>query len=454
MTASAGIARQTPSRSLRAVAINACIVRYKLDQPVGTLYLVAAALDPFVYAGTIYFVLATIFGRDDPSRFHLLLLGVIAFRWTLSCLIHALNLHVIRERLSETSRYGYIGSIIAVVAPPTLAFALALSLALGWSIVADIPGRSLDAIWTLPGVILFQLLANCILVIAIDALRRARIVMGQAPIIAAATIIWFLSPFMYRLDDIPVSASLLLTSYNPVSHVIAAYQNAYWYGHVPSLNVLPAATLAAIVAIVVYRRLRKPAARALANSKFAATPGNSPLLVTTTGTVPSLMVVRSSASFDTPQVFKRWQGKIGDFRGSGLARLILAARGVPRREIRQQLIAIQESSGVGRLFDQDLSIYPDWALDQLALSMALPSFSSNIVLQGLLNAVSAEFAATAWRRIETEAESGRLISVVADRPIPLPPNAVGWYRVIGPSGVIAEGKLHDGAVKLSTPFGA
>ncbi|MHB1218448.1 MAG: hypothetical protein ACYC1L_09670 [Alphaproteobacteria bacterium] len=431
MTAFAGIARQKLGRSLGAVAVSACIVRYRLDRPLGVLYLLAAVLDPFVYAGTIYFVLVTIFGRDDPSRFQLLLLGVIAFRWTLSCLIHALNLHAIRDRLSEVSRYGYLSSIVAVVAPPTLAFILALSLALGWSIVADIPGRSLGAIWTLPGVILFQLLWNCIFVVAIGALRRARIIMGQAPIIAAATIVWFLSPFMYRLDDIPVSASRILTSFNPVSHVIAAYQNAYWYGHVPSLSVLPAAALIAIAGTGLIWNYRARHSRPHAASRYAAAPGSNPQIVIMDAASPPLTAIRTDALEVPATVFSRWQGRTKDIRGVGLVRLVLAAYGLSGAEIPKALDSIKKTSGLDILFEEDVGVYPDWAQDQLAFAIAMESSKRNLILDGLLNSVSPAFLATAWQRIEKDASQGRLISIIADRALSFPASAQASLRGLG-----------------------
>lgn len=423
MAALAGSTRQTLGRSLGAVAMHACIVRYRLDRPIGALYLLAAVLDPFVYAGVIYFALSTVFGRDDPSRFPLLLMSVIAFRWTLSCVVHALNLHVIQARMSEASRYGYIGSIMAVVAPPTLAFILALSLAMAWSIVANPPGRSLAAIWTLPGVILFQLLWNCVFVVAIDLLRRARIITGQAPIIAAAAIVWFLSPIMYRLGDIPLSASLLLTSYNPVSHVIAAYQNAYWFGNVPSMTILPAATLLAIVAAAVAWVLKTRLVRPHMAARYAAAPGSNPQIVIVGNSSPALTAIRTDAAGEPPAVFTRWQGRMMDVRGSGLVRLVAAVRGLTRPEIRAALNDIKNASGLDNLYDEDIGIYPEWAQDQLAFTMAIESSKRNLVLDGLLDSASPAFLDAAWRRIEKDTAQGRLISIVASHPLSFPISA-------------------------------
>jgi len=435
MAALAGSTRERLGRSLGAVAIHACIVRYRLDRPTGVLHLLAAVLDPFVYAGVIHFALATVFVRDDPSRFPLLLLSVIAFRWTLSCAIHALSMHVIQSRMSEASRYGYIGAIVAVVTPPTLAFILALSLAMAWSVIANVPERSFAAVWTLPGVILFQLLWNCVLVAAIDCFRRARIITGQTPVIAAAAIVWFLSPIMYRLGDIPVSASLLLTSYNPVSHVIAAYQSAYWYGGIPSMTVLPAATLLAIVGAALIWTLRTRFVRPCAAARYAAAPDSNPQLVVVGKTSPALTAIRTDASGEPPAVFSRWQGRMKDIRGSGLVRLVAAVRGLTRSEIRTAMKAVKNASGLDSLYEEDIGVYPEWAQDQLAFTIAIESSKRNLVLDGLLNSVSPAFLESAWRRIEKDAAEGRLISVVADRALSLPASTQASLRNLGSSRV-------------------
>lgn len=419
----AGAAHQGFLHCLRAVAVNACVVRFRLDRPIGALYLLAAVLDPFVYAGTIYFVLATIFGRDDPARFHTLLLGLIAFRWTLSCLIHGLNLPMLRERFSESSRFGYAHGIAAIVAPPTLSFLISLSLALIWSIVAGPQDRSLETLWALPGVILFQLLWNCIFVIAVGMLRRNRIVTGQAPIIAVAAIVWFLSPIMYRLDDIPKTASLLLTSYNPVTHVIAAYQNTYWYGNVPSIAVLPAATALAVAAIVLFWQLEIRRARPHPATRYAATPATTPQISIVGPAQPVLTPVPAGQPNSPAWVFSRWQNRVKDIRGAGLVRLILAVRGLNGNDLRSTMATIKDTSGLDHLFQEDVGIYPDSVQDQLAFAIAIESPAQNLILNGILNGMTPAYCVKAWHRVAQDAAKGRLIAIVTDRQLPLPPTA-------------------------------
>lgn len=448
MQVNAHTARHGFLRTLMAVSVNACVVRYRLDRPVGALYLLAATLDPFIYSATIYFVLATVFDRAEPIRFYFLLLGLISFRWTLSCVLHALSLQAIRARLSEVTRHGHIGAIVAIMAPSTLAFLLSLALALGWIIAVQPEGQSMAALWILPAVILFQGLWTVILVAAVDLLHRKRIVVSQAPIVALAAIVWFLSPFMYGTADIPPSAGRIMTSYNPVTHVLAAYRHTYWYGTIPSLKVLPAAAAVTIIGIVAFRRFGSPA-RPVVNAMFVAAPDTAPMLVMMTGTVPSLGLVTSDRARIEVSLFTRWHGQVGGFRGVGMARLVLAAQGIPRRQMRDRLTKIQAASGVGRLFEQELSIYPDWALDQLAFAMAISTTAgNNKVLYGLLNAATAEFTASAWRKLEAEVEAGRLVTVVTDRPLALPAKARGHYRAVGPSGIIEEDDLEKGMASI------
>jgi len=444
-------ARHERLRTLGAVASNACVVRYRLDRPAGALYLLAATLDPFIYSAAIYFVLVVVFDRSEHIRFYFLLLGLIAFRWTLSCLLQALNLQAIRARLSEVMRHGHIGAIVAVMAPSTLAFLLSLALALGWIFAVQPDGQSMAALWILPAVILFQGLWTVILVAAVELLHHKRIVVSQVPIIAFAAIVWFLSPFMYGTSDISPSAGRILTSYNPVSHVLAAYRHTYWYGTIPSLKVLPATALVTIIGIVAFRRFGSTA-RVVVNSTFIATPSTAPMLVMITGTVPSLALVKSNRPTTEASLFTRWHGQVSGFRGAGMARLVLAAQGVSRSQMPHRLREIQAASNVGRLFEQDLSIYPDWALDQLSFALAMFTSSNNKVLNGLLNAATAEFTASAWQKIEVESNANRLVTIVTDRPISLPKNARGHFRIVGSTGIVAKGDLAEGIMSIASPI--
>jgi hypothetical protein len=282
---------------------------------------------------------------------------------------------------------------------------------------------------------LFQLLWNCVFIAAVGSLRRARIITGQAAIIAAATIVWFLSPFMYRLDDIPMSTSLLLTSYNPVSHVIAAYQNAYWYGVIPSPTILPAAALIVIAGIGLIWNFRTHRSRPHTVLRYAATPSSNPQIVIMGAASPPLTAIRADMSESPAAVFSRWQGRTKEIRGAGLVRLVLAARGLTRAKIPKALDDIKKASGLDILFEEDVGVYPDWAQDQLAFTLAMESSEHNLILDGLLNNVSPAFLATAWQRIEKDASQGRLISVIADRVLPLPAFTQASSRGLGSGGV-------------------
>ena len=68
---------------LLRLALATLRARYRLNRPTGALFLASAVLDPFVYAGVIYFVIAGVFEKTGFDRYFFLLIGLISFRWTL-----------------------------------------------------------------------------------------------------------------------------------------------------------------------------------------------------------------------------------------------------------------------------------------------------------------------------------------------------------------------------------
>ena len=98
----------------------AVFARYHLSRRTGFLVLAGAVLDPFIYAGIVYFVLSTIYGLSGFDRYVLLVVGFIAFRWTLSCLLDAANFEEISARMEETLRAGKRAALVVILSPPSL----------------------------------------------------------------------------------------------------------------------------------------------------------------------------------------------------------------------------------------------------------------------------------------------------------------------------------------------
>src|SRR3546814_4245367 len=90
-----------------------------------------------------------------------------------------------------------------------------------------------------------HLVWNLLLVLMVMYARLRRALQSEVPVFLVFGLLLIVSPVAYQFDDIPTTATQLLTSFNPAAHLIAAYQNALWFGQVPSLEVLPLSALLA-----------------------------------------------------------------------------------------------------------------------------------------------------------------------------------------------------------------
>lgn len=420
-----------------AIGKTAIIARYRLHSPHGALFLLAAIFDPYIYAGTVYFVLTTVFQLDGAERFHILLIGFISFRWGIASLVASANLRGIVARMREHSSAPLCAAVIAVAAPPACVFLLSLASAYVVLAVLDVPQQSLAAIVWLPFVIAIQGVWTIAIILALAHARSRRLLVGDGPVVVAASLMWILSPVMYTFRDIPEGASKLLTSYNPVSHLLAAYQNAYWYGQAISLEVLPWVTVLGLVLIFLLGRY------AFDDPRRGAAEGGA----ARNRTGIRLLILRDGAdapcdsAADAAARFSCWRARFKDLRGRDLVRMIVSNWGLSRLERDRRIEEIRRDSAVDRLFDDYLAIYPDQALDQLAFAVAMRSPAPAIALDGILDTVSAEFGASAWAAMARAAEQGRRIDIVCRQPISPPESVSGGFEIIGPLGVVERGEI-------------
>ncbi len=417
----------------------AIIARYRLHSPHGALILLAAVFDPYIYAVTVYFVLTTVFQLGGAERFHILLIGFISFRWGTASLVASANLRGVMARMREHSSTPLCAAVIAVVTPPACVFVLSLASAYVFSAMLGAPLQSFAAIAWLPLVVAIQGVWTVALILALAYIRGRRILTGDGPVVAAASLMWILSPVMYTFRDIPEGASKMFTSYNPVSHLLAAYQNAYWYGQTISLEVLPWGTVLGLVVIVLFGQygFAGPRAKTVDNGARQNRAGIRLLYLTAGAAAPS-------APTDAAWRFGVWRARFRDLRGRDLVRMTVANWGLSRRDRDRRIEAIQRDSGVDRLFDDYLAIYPDQALDQLALAVALRSPAPAMTLDGILDTVSPGFRTAAWEAMARAAEQGRSIDIICRQPI-LPPDSVsGAFEIIGPAGIVASGEIGPG----------
>ena len=87
-TASDSRLRSIPGQIGR-LAFDAALLRYRLPVLRGAALFVVSVFDIVLYAAAIYLVISTVFAQTGVERFGLLLVGLLAFRWSLSCAVQA-----------------------------------------------------------------------------------------------------------------------------------------------------------------------------------------------------------------------------------------------------------------------------------------------------------------------------------------------------------------------------
>jgi hypothetical protein len=411
--------------ALRLVAA-ALRTRYGLARPTGPLRLVGAVTDPFIYAGIVYLVLAGVFGRTGVDRYFFLAIGFASFRWTLGCVLDGAKLPEIRARLGESARHPTAGALAAVAVPPTAVMMLSLAAAIALSQVLPGAGGRFHALGWLPLVLAVHGVWNLVAVLAIDRLKRGGLIVSERPVMIIAALLWLLSPTLYKFSDIPEAASLVFTTLNPVSHVLAAYYNATWYGVPVSLQVLPAAGLVGLAL------LGALASGSRSPRSAAGDPPGNPMLIVADPAQPPLV----HGLWPDAPVFRPWSGRVQGLSGRDMVELALSVAGVA---VGPAVDRIRIESQIGRLFDDQLSIYPAWALSQIAYARALVSPAEALVLDGVLDGADPLFVAQAWARIAAEAAAGRRIAVVTYH-LQLPPSAIaGSFLAVRGGRVLRAG---------------
>lgn len=407
-------------RIIRAATIN----RYKLDKPYGWLLFLAAVFDPYLFAAIAYFVLRTVFQFDGPERYPLLLIGFISFRWLVATLTGATNFAGIRTRMAETTTKPTTMALAVAMGPPAVVFISAHFVAV-ISIALLQPQASFAGIKWLPFVIFIQATWTAVFVLGLsrfDVLDRQN---RDLPIAAVAALLWFTSPVMFTFRDIPAGASKFLTSYNPVSHLLAAMHNAVWFGRSVSLEVLPFIGVLGLALLFVLHRLY-----ASKESKTVADAARYvPNLIEKMGReYPLRIFIIDSAFFVSDRLgatankighFHQWRRGIVGLTGQDLVRLVVSVWG--RENTDAEMEKIKSNSGVDHLFADPLSVYPDWALDQLSIMTAVKSPLPDIFCYCQPDRNSSEFFNGIWPLIKAELDKGRRITLICDRIPDLPP---------------------------------
>ncbi len=415
-------------------------VHYRLSRPGSALRALAAVLDVVVYAAAVYFILSIAFRRAGFDRFELILIGFVAFSWTLRSMLEARNFGELHDRMAEYGARPVAAVMGACFAPPIVTFLASLAVAVAIEVgTLGSLARLSHAAWLVPAVVI-QGIWNAVLVLGLAVMLRRRWLASVTPAVVLMGIVWLLSPILYRFEDIPSPANPILTSFNPASHILAAYHNALWRGEPMSLTVLPAAGLIGLIVIAwLARRIGRERERAAVADM--AGPADLPHLVAVLDGVGLAPAPARAPDRPTSRVFATWRGRLTGYSGEDLVTLLVRLQGGRTRHRADRLDRIGAASGIGRLYADSLAIYPPWALAQLAFATAMETPETRIVLDGILDDVRPTFLAEAWARLEREAAEGRQVTVLSYTALSLPWSAKGTFEAFGRDGQRRAGAL-------------
>tara|TARA_R110002110_G_scaffold376568_2_gene586622 strand:- start:133283 stop:134551 length:1269 start_codon:yes stop_codon:yes gene_type:complete len=366
-------------RKLARLTLAAMAYRYLLSGWRGSVLLLASIFDVFLYAIAIFLAVSNVFGIGGTERFLLTVIGLIAFRWSLSCAIQASRTAHFLKICGPVYRYPLAAALIVAIASPTLVFVISLgALILGLGISAHGLGEFGQVMGWGVFVIAVHLTWNLLLAGIVIQLRVRRWLQSEVPIFLVFGIFLVLSPIAFRFSDLPLAASRIMTSLNPGSHLIAAYQNALWFQQSVSLEVLPLSaviSVAGLAAIFTFLSRRNPAPGARA-------PTQAPQYLDWTG--------RAWQRADKPQqsadvqVFQPWRGEMPWLTGRSVLYLLLQPESASTTQANIFDVSSQ-TRDADLLLDTPLPVYSEWARDRLCIAISFSPDDRSVVLDGLVD---------------------------------------------------------------------
>lgn len=239
-------------------AVAAGIYRFRPTSWHGPVLLIVSILDVLVYAVALYVVMTTVFEFSGTDRFMTMLVGLVPLRWSIGCAVQASRVAGFVNVCEPLYKRPIFATMILAMGPSTLVFVVsAVLLVIGRMVLLETPAEIGHVIvWTV-FVVFVHLTWNVLLVFVIIIARMRNLLLSEGLIIFSFLLLFILSPIIYQFSDIPATASHILTSMNPASHLIAGYQNALWFNEDVSLEVLPwvgAVGLAVLPGIFLYER--------------------------------------------------------------------------------------------------------------------------------------------------------------------------------------------------------
>lgn len=315
------------------------LYRYRGSGGLGPLLLFVPILDVLVYAVALSLVVESVFQLQESDRFVPMLIGMVALRWSLGCALQASRVANFTAICRPYFRHPLLATMLLALGPPTFFFLIA-TVFLGFTIVLTV--HAPIGIFHMLGwglfVVLVQMSWNSLLVLAIISMRSYRILTSEVPIVFSFVLVLIISPVAYQFEDIPEAASRILTSYNPVSHLIAAYHNSFWYMRDVSFEVLPfsaivASALVLLILILTRRQVGFDVEREEASPIFMIWEGQG-------WTQASV----SHASKNT-HIYRAWPNELPWITGQNFLRLIeaLGATNVGAQVLLRKLVGEREA---------------------------------------------------------------------------------------------------------------
>ena len=431
-------------QTLIAVARSACVIRYRLDHSLGWLRIMAATADAYLYAATIFLVVSGAFGRGGSDRYFLIALGIIGLRWTLSCLAAADTLAPLAALMAREVGAARLHALVYILAPSTLVYLGSLA---GFVVVTQVFGggeNSITGLVWFPALFAMHLLFNAAAALAVSEAFRRGWLTSSAPVLTLATIVWFVSPVMYQFTDLDSASVVLLTTWSPASHVIAAYHNSFWFGQPFSLEVLPLAAGGA--ALVVFALLLWPLHRrgAVAGPELPDLPGRLTLVADPDATLGEGADRAGRAAGWT--VHRPLRGLPRGLTGQDWVRLVHALRR-PRQPGDHAAFArrVEAATDIGDLYRRAMTLYPEAAADRLACALALDEDCRDrpILLIGLLDAVPRHQVAGRWAWLDARTGDAGRVAVVTSRLLLPGDAAAGGFVLLRSDGPPATGTIAE-----------
>lgn len=356
-------------RSMAALVGHAMVYRYRSSGWRGGVLLCASVLDVLVYAIALSLVVETVFQLPEADRFVPMLIGLIALRWTLSCALQASRVAGFADICAPYYRYPILATMVLALGPPSFVFLISTFL-LGAAILLTV--HAPVAVFHMLGwgvfVALVQLSWNSLLVLAVILARRRGYLTSEVPIVLGFVMVLIVSPVAYQFSDIPAAASRILTSFNPASHLLAGYQNAFWHLNVVSLEVLPLSAVASVGLVVL--------GLAVARKPFVPEPDEAddpPILLAWNGQSWE----QSGATYkrDQARVYRPWTNALPWISGYSLLRLIHAT-GAGHHAAQAVLQKMTGDREALQLLETQLPIMSGKNRARLSLAAVLPKILS------------------------------------------------------------------------------